>query len=199
MTPIDHLIYAAAWLAFGLAHSLTAGATRRSGLGRLFGRGHRLAFNLLAIVELGAVLAVGQVVGRDARALVLPLPVTMLQFAMLGAGIVFGAMALQSYRPGPFVGIAQLRGEEEDHAQPLVVGGLHRWVRHPLYSALLLLVWGAARDELWLATAIWASLYLFWGSVIEERRLVTRYGQAYAAYRARVPRFVPAPWRERRQ
>src|SRR3546814_8385679 len=46
MSVTDHLLYAAAWLTFGVLHSSTAGASSRAGLGRLFGRGYRLAYNI---------------------------------------------------------------------------------------------------------------------------------------------------------
>ena len=75
----------------------------------------------------------------------------------------------------------------------LRIDGLHRYVRHPLYSGLFLMLWGHAQTEFALATAFWGSVYLVIGTLFEERRLIARYGQAYAAYRSRVPAFVP--WR----
>jgi len=58
---------------------------------------------------------------------------------------------------------------------------LHRFVRHPLYSAAFLILWG--------------SVYLVVGSHFEERFLERLYGDAYADYRRRVPAFVP--WKGR--
>jgi protein-S-isoprenylcysteine O-methyltransferase Ste14 len=185
-----HAAYALAWLAFGVVHSATAGASRRSGLGRMVGRGHRLAYNLVALTGLVLVFAVGRVVGHDAQSLPRPPSVEILQIAMLALGGGVGIVALRSYRAGPFVGWAQLRGEEDD-TQELVVGGLHRWMRHPLYSAAILLLWGIVRDELSLATAIWATVYFYVGSIFEERRLVARYGNRYSDFRSTVPRFFP--------
>jgi protein-S-isoprenylcysteine O-methyltransferase Ste14 len=190
VNPIGHAAYALAWLAFGVVHSATAGATRRAGLGRLFGRGHRLGYNLIALTGLALVFTVGRVVGHDAQSLPRPLPVEILQIAMLVLGGGIGLVALRSYRAGPFVGWAQLRGEEDD-TQDLVVSGLHRWMRHPLYTAAILLLWGAVRDELGLATAVWATVYFYVGSIFEERRLVARYGNRYSDFRSTVPRFFP--------
>ena len=72
---------------------------------------------------------------------------------------------------------------------------LHRFIRHPLYSGLFLVLWGHAQTEFALATALWGSVYLVIGAGFEERRLIDRYGDAYRTYRARVPAFVP--WRGR--
>jgi len=77
----------------------------------------------------------------------------------------------------------------------LRVDGLHRYVRHPLYSAVFLVLWGAVWSPLGLMTAFFGSIYLVIGAWLEERRLIARYGDDYAAYRARVPAFIP--WRGR--
>ncbi len=191
MTLLDHLAYEAAWLAFGGFHSLTAGASARTGLGRWFGRAHRLAYNAIAIGQLAGVLALGHwLADGGGEVWHVPPLVQAVQYIMLGIGLVLGLAALKSYRSGPFIGWSQLAGEE-DSTQPLVIDGLHKRVRHPLYSALLLLLWGAARSELTFATAVWASLYLLVGSMFEERRLEQRYGETYRAYRRRTPRFLP--------
>lgn len=191
MTSIQaQIVYAAAWLLFGLSHSVTAGATAETGLGRLFGRAHRLAFNVLAIAEFGIVLAIGAWAGRGATDFVRPEIVMIMQIAMVIAGVLLGVVALRSYRAGPFMGWSQFRGEDDD-AQPLVIHGLNKRMRHPLYSAALLLLWGLVRDDIGLATAVWGSLYLYIGSRFEERKLVARYGEAYRHYRATTPRFYP--------
>src|SRR3546814_8896328 len=80
MSVTDHLLYAAAWLTFGVLHSATAGASSRAGLGRLFGRGHRLAYNILALAQLVAVLGVGAWAGAGARNFNAHLPVLVVQY-----------------------------------------------------------------------------------------------------------------------
>ncbi|QIG81345.1 methyltransferase family protein [Stakelama tenebrarum] len=190
MTPVDHLAYAAAWLAFGMLHSMSAGATARRGLGRLLGRWHRIGYNLLATGQLAAVLAVGALVSADAPGWSRPPLLIAAQAAMLALGAVLGVIALRSYRAGPFLGSAQLRGEDDD-GQPLAIDGLHRRMRHPLYTAAMLILWGLVRSDVSFATALWASLYFHVGSRFEERRLIARYGDVYRRYRREVPRFLP--------
>ena len=74
----------------------------------------------------------------------------------------------------------------------LVVGGPYRFVRHPMYAATLVVLWA---EPHWSANrfafVLAASLYLWVGSLHEERRLVRFYGQAYRDYMARTPRLVP--------
>ena len=75
---------------------------------------------------------------------------------------------------------------------PLVARGPYRWVRHPLYTATLLALFAAptmSRGRLLLAVGFAA--YIAIGVRFEERDLVRAYGDAYRAYRDRVPGFLP--------
>jgi protein-S-isoprenylcysteine O-methyltransferase Ste14 len=191
MSAIDHLLYAAAWGSFGVGHSLLAGASARHGLGRWFGRYHRIAYNLIATLHIAAVLWLGARLASGAPAWPLPTWLAIALDTIVAAGVVLGVLALKSYAPAPFIGWAQLRGQGDD-AMPLVIDGLHRRFRHPLYSAALLIVWGLVRSDLALATALWASLYLLIGSIAEERRLIGRYGDDYRRYQASTSRFLPS-------
>lgn len=193
MSVADHLIYALLWLGFAVSHSVLAGADLRRGMGRLVGRAHRLVYNALALLALLAVLATGHWLAGSALPFMMPLVLYWVMNAAVIAGLVLGGVALRSYHLGAFIGTAQLRGTD-DTAAALSVSGLHRWMRHPLYSAVLLIVWGMARSELDVATACWVTLYLIIGSRIEEQRLIARYGDAYRRYRSTTPAFLPR-WR----
>lgn len=77
----------------------------------------------------------------------------------------------------------------------LVTHGLYAAVRHPQYSALLLVTLGALVQwptllTLVVAPVLFASyVRLAWR---EEREMEARFGEAYREYRKRVPGFVPA-------
>ena len=79
-----------------------------------------------------------------------------------------------------------------EHA--LVTGGPYRWVRHPFYDSVALLVLATAR-----MAANWSFL-LTGGSVFvlmmvrtrtEEEKLLARFGDSYQAYREQTGRFLP--------
>jgi protein-S-isoprenylcysteine O-methyltransferase Ste14 len=80
----------------------------------------------------------------------------------------------------------------------LRTGGLYRWVRHPIYSGLLI---GAAARAVtsgnsWALVTFGALAGLLTGKTrFEERHLGARF-PGYAAYAARTPRFIPRPRRE---
>ncbi len=106
--------------------------------------------------------------------------------ARLGTGSFLGLSRLAAWRRG------EPLPDDGAEAGPLVVSGPYRWVRHPMYAAGLVALWAEPR---WtangLAFAVAASLYLWLGSVHEERRLLTVYGAAYRRYREATPRFWP--------
>ncbi|MEJ1995696.1 MAG: isoprenylcysteine carboxylmethyltransferase family protein [Limibacillus sp.] len=204
MTPLDHLLYGLAWLSFGLLHSLLAREGAKQRLGGLLGGGYRLAYNGFALLHILAVAGFGDWLARGGAGgnfTARPDWLSWLQSALALAGFAVMLLALRSYDLGRFGGLTQFRQKIPPHTQaaeePLVISGLHRYVRHPIYFGLLLFVWGLARDQLSLATAFWASLYLVIGSRFEERDLLRRFGESYADYRRRVPALIP--WRGRRE
>ncbi|NNM66752.1 MAG: isoprenylcysteine carboxylmethyltransferase family protein [Spirochaetales bacterium] len=74
--------------------------------------------------------------------------------------------------------------------------GLYRWVRHPIYSGLLLaglgwaLLWLSwAAGLVWLVFAVWMDRK----AAAEEAWLVQKYSN-YADYRRRVRKFIPLVW-----
>ncbi|MGB0670787.1 MAG: methyltransferase family protein [Rhodospirillales bacterium] len=189
-----YLVYALGWLSFGFLHSLLAGDAVKARLKARLGAGYRLAYNLFATLHIAAVWLAGfALLSRETFAALEGW--TGLFPALQGAGLVLGLFGLRGYDLGRFAGTAQLRwakaGREEPEDEPLRTQGLNRYLRHPLYTAAFLLLWGAALSEHGLATALWGSVYLFVGSVYEERRLHTRYGKAYGDYKARTGRFIP--------
>jgi protein-S-isoprenylcysteine O-methyltransferase Ste14 len=86
---------------------------------------------------------------------------------------------------------AHLRGAEPP-SLPFAVGGPYRWVRHPLYSLLLVLLWSS--PDLTADRLLFNGLFTAWivvGARLEERDLVTEFGERYRAYQQVVPMLVP--------
>lgn len=112
-----------------------------------------------------------------------------------------GAMALLCrFGVFSFFGYSQLFWPESrlvrsEGTPRLIVTGLYRYVRHPVYLMTLAAMVAAPvlpLDRVVLAAA--ALAYLAFGIPIEERKLLAQFGPAYAAYRRRVPAVFPRPW-----
>jgi protein-S-isoprenylcysteine O-methyltransferase Ste14 len=117
--------------------------------------------------------------------------------AVFGAGLLgllSGVLALGEFDVFGVVPIlARLRGRPERRV-PLVVRGAYRWVRHPLYTSILLLIWGVpdwTADRL-LFAVLWTA-WIVVGAILEERDLVEAHGERYVDYQRAVPMLIP--WR----
>ncbi|MBX3635206.1 MAG: hypothetical protein KF683_07450 [Rubrivivax sp.] len=113
-------------------------------------------------------------------------PADAVVFASAAAAL--GLWALSANRPGNF----------NIHPAPrpggtLVQHGPYRWIRHPMYSTLLLAGLAAARlaggTAPWLTLAALAAV-LAAKAAVEERALLLQHA-GYADYRRRTWRFVP--------
>lgn len=80
----------------------------------------------------------------------------------------------------------------------LVTGGIYRYVRHPMYSALFLYSLGQALVlPNWIAGPSYLVPFgiLFAFRVrVEERMMLEEFGDEYAAYMAKTKRLVPGVW-----
>ena len=87
---------------------------------------------------------------------------------------------------------------EVDPDQRIVSSGPYRWVRHPSYTGLLLIVAGlglAARNWLALATCVALPLAAVLRRIhVEEAELTRVLGQPYRDYEARTKRLIPGLW-----
>ena len=83
---------------------------------------------------------------------------------------------------------------EWENTERLVTTGIYRYIRHPMYSSLLFLAWGALLKSVSLVTLILAgvaTLALAFTAKAEEAENITRFGVEYRNYMRRTKRFVP--------
>jgi methanethiol S-methyltransferase len=76
----------------------------------------------------------------------------------------------------------------------LKVEGIHRFVRHPLYSGTILFVWGLFFVFPMLSNLIAVvllTLYVLIGIGFEEKKLLNEFGKKYEEYILKVPMLIP--------
>ena len=76
----------------------------------------------------------------------------------------------------------------------LVTSGIFRYIRHPMYSSLLFLAWGAFLKDISLIGMVFASLAsitLLLTSLRDEAECSQYFGEEYIEYMATSKRFVP--------
>ncbi|MGD1151428.1 MAG: isoprenylcysteine carboxylmethyltransferase family protein [Syntrophales bacterium] len=115
-------------------------------------------------------------------------------FAASLVGFYWGGKALGFFDPFGIRAIKyRLRGKKPKE-MPLTISGPYRWVRHPLYLFVLLMIWSCPNltfDRL-LFNVLW-TVWIYIGALLEERDLVADFGEAYREYKRKVPMLIP--WR----
>ena len=110
------------------------------------------------------------------------------------AGFLWGVRSLGAFDALGIQPVLDQVGNRQSQTMPLAVRGAYRWVRHPLYTSSLLLIWSQpdlTYDRI-LFNVFW-TLWIIIGTVLEERDLLANFGEAYAAYKRKVPMLIP--WR----
>jgi len=192
------------WIAWCALHSALIAPYVTDRLRRRFPTGfryYRILFNLLAVFSL--------------------LPVLFYTFTLKGAPVVawagpwrivpilLGSVALLLFVAGgrrydllQFSGIRQIKQERtcsvltEDCS--LDTGGVLSIVRHPWYSAGMLVVWTRPLDMTAIAANLVVCGYFVVGAILEERKLKVQFGRQYADYQRRVSMFFPIKWAQQR-
>lgn len=76
----------------------------------------------------------------------------------------------------------------------LVADGLYKYIRHPMYSSLLLLIWGALLKHITVYTAfvaVVATGFLVATAIIEEQENILFFGARYKGYIKKTKMFIP--------
>ena len=111
-------------------------------------------------------------------------------FAGQGLAVIFLIIGVVQTDALSFIGLHQIF-EEEKPAQ-LLTSGLYRFMRHPLYTFGLLVLWLTPRVTVNLFTFyLGLTVYIIVGAYFEERKLLREFGQAYEDYERVTPMLIP--------
>jgi protein-S-isoprenylcysteine O-methyltransferase Ste14 len=182
-------------LAYGLLHSFLASLKMKvyahHWLGELADRWFRLAYNFIAIITLIPILFL-TILKPDQRIYLIPFPWIFFTLFIQGLALVMLLIGLWQTGVTSFLGLRQIFRAEDTSPSKLVIHGLYRYVRHPLYTAGLIFIWLTPYLSWnWLAVNLSFTIYIFIGAYFEERKLLLEFGEAYAEYQHRTPMLIP--------
>lgn len=188
-----HLLVALGWILYGVLHSVLASLGVKKFFKRRLGtsyKHYRLAYTLFAFA--GLVVVAGVQFSIASIYLFTPTLVTKITGGVVTAsGLVLMLVCIKKY----FMGLSGLRSllHEEVYTE-LIISGVHRYVRHPLYSGTFLFIWGLfiifPSASLLISNAVITGYTLF-GITLEEKKLVADFGDQYLLYKKKVPKLVP--------
>jgi protein-S-isoprenylcysteine O-methyltransferase Ste14 len=187
---LDYIIYAGLWVAYFSLHSILAANGLKN---QIIGLGvspnvYRLIYVLISVIGLFGVMFYGATI-RDEPIIASTGGLKFVGLMMATFGIFIVKQTFRQYKLSGFLGLSNENSESK-----LETGGILNRIRHPLYSATILIVGGFVffkpnwTSVIFLACTL---LYLAVGIYLEEKKLVELFGDRYVEYKKRVPGLVP--------
>lgn len=188
-------------VAYGLLHTAMAGWLKPRFIGRFGQRAYdglyRMVFNMVSVVSFIPILLALLPNPAQATLWQAAPPLSLVLMGIQAVGLIGASVSLLQIDGSRFLGLRQLRAYLRDEVlplpdEPLKTDGVYGLVRHPLYLFSLLVIWPTpVMTDAYLGFCIGATAYFIIGSIYEERRLLSAFGESYTLYRQRVPRLIP--------
>ena len=188
-------------LAYGALHSFLAAIEVKQVIEQAMGdsrrKYYRLIYNLIATITLFPLLAlVARLPGQVLYTV--PMPARLLMLGLQLLSIAGFLMAVAQTGAFTLLGLTQLLNPNSLKKPPVLVKtGFYRWVRHPIYSFGIAILWLSP----WMTSNILAfnlgiTIYILVGAMLEEKKLIIEYGEAYLEYKRQTPMLIPLPSRK---
>jgi protein-S-isoprenylcysteine O-methyltransferase Ste14 len=113
---------------------------------------------------------------------------TLIGSVITSIGFILIILAFRAFNLREFLGF------QTETQSELVVSGMYRFVRHPLYFGTLIFIAGLYLlfpTESMLVVLIISYVYIWIGSRLEEQKLRDLYGESYTAYARKVKSLIP--------
>jgi len=113
-------------------------------------------------------------------------------FCLSLAGFFWGVNALGSFDALGVKPLMRYISNRPGKQQQIMAKGPYRWVRHPLYLFMIILIWSC--PVLTLDRLLFNILWTIWvviGTYLEDRDLHLEFGSQYHEYSSRVPMLIP--------
>jgi methanethiol S-methyltransferase len=189
----DHLLLGMLWIVYGVLHSVLASiwfkVWAKKRLGTLF-RYYRLLYTLFALITLFLLLL-----------FLFQMPsyrlynhnyfTYFLGGCLLFTGLAIMLVCIKKY----FLSLSGIRTlAAEKPASELIITGIHKYIRHPLYLGTFIFIWGLfvmIPTVSLLITNIIITVYTLIGTGYEEKKLEMEFGNSYRQYKKSVPKIIP--------
>ncbi len=197
---LRYMLLAALWLAWCAVHSLLIAPTVVRRLQEGFPQGrryYRLMFNIISILTF--IPIVGYTLTFQADYLfrwegLLRIPQA---FAILtGVSLVIAGALKYDFKE--LAGFSQIM--RKDACSTIGVDcelnttGVLQLIRHPWYTAVIILLWARDLDPAAIIINSVLTIYVVIGTFLEERKLTAEFGRAYRDYQEEVSMFLPFKW-----
>ncbi|MDX1379298.1 MAG: isoprenylcysteine carboxylmethyltransferase family protein [Anaerolineales bacterium] len=178
---------------WGIVHSIMASLGFKDLLQRTFGDGlmkfYRLFYNLFSVLSFAPILYL-MVALPDRDLYQVPAPWNSLMLAGQGLSVLMLFVAVLQTDALHFAGLRQIIDDQQKGG--LITSGLYRFVRHPLYTFGLLILWlSPSMSVNTLIFYLSLTVYILVGAFFEEKKLLREFGREYAEYKKVTPMLIP--------
>lgn len=191
----EHFLLAFGWIVFCVLHSLFASTRVKQELAKTPGifKYYRLYYTFFAFVNFAAIIIYQLSVSSPY--IFSPIAISYAIGVIMGSiGLAIMLVCIKKYF-GNLSGLKTLFIDEFRTGNTLVVTGMHRYVRHPLYVGTFLFIWGLficlPYASLLISNFI-ITFYTLIGIGFEEQKLLREFGPSYEEYKRRVPKIIPS-------
>lgn len=181
------------FLFFAVFHSILAMDHAKNKAKKLMGKCYRYYRLIYSVISFPLIIPAFWVWASSSKSspLVYTIPdnlyplVILVRLCAIG---LFGYAALQT-------DVLEFIGIKREKKKALITRGSYAIVRHPLYLAGILIVITKMRmAQIDLLATLLISGYFVIGAFIEEKRLLSVFGEEYGKYKQEVSMFIPVQW-----
>jgi len=197
---MKYIILASLWTAWCIVHSLLISLPVTEFFKRWLGNGfryYRLFYNGFSVITLIPVVLYACSVRTEAL-FRWEGPFRILQVLLLLASAFLFMGGARHYDAMQLLGIRQIR--QHDSCSVLTENceldttGILGMTRHPWYLCCMIIVWARDLDIAAIVTNTIITGYFVIGTFLEERKLMTEFGNTYREYQRTVSIFFPYKW-----
>jgi methanethiol S-methyltransferase len=160
-------------------------------------RFYRLFYNAVSIATLIPLVYYSHTI-RQAPIFCWQGPLVIVQFLLISTSLYLFVAGGRHYSWLRFWGISQVRAGQASQSladkNTFVISGIHRVIRHPWYLGGILIVWARDLNVSTILINMVISIYFIIGSILEERKLVSEFGERYREYQQTVSMLIPWRW-----
>lgn len=188
------------WTLWCALHSTLIAATVTDYMKRQLGeqfRFYRLFYNIVSSVTLVPLLYYSTS-ARGAPVFRWEGPLAIIKYLLLLTSIYLFVAGGRHYSLPQFLGIHQIKTRRVNHTLAehgtFDTSSILGVIRHPWYTAGILLVWAQNISPSTFLINIVISVYFVIGAFLEERKLLREFGEKYLEYQRNVSMFIPYKW-----
>jgi len=198
--PVKHVFVVLLWILWCTLHSTLIATPVTDYLKKKLGdrfRFYRLFFNAASLATLLPVVYYSISI-QQAPVFRWEGHLMIVKYLLLATSIALFVAGGRHYSMSQFLGVRQIK---TGRANPTLseydtvdTSGILRAIRHPWYTASIMVIWAKDISLPTLLVNVVISAYFIIGTILEERKLLLEFGERYREYQKNVSMFITYKW-----